>query len=356
VNTLENTSPVIPTPILPTIKATPLVNLITATPSAQAQLIFISTPLDWAGEGNNTSFVPEPVNHNIKPTADLRQIITVTPSKPEQCPSEKPNLVFNEEVLDNSLPYVDNEMAVLDFINSGGGTPRAVIEALFREMEISGYYLNQDLTGDGIPELAITYAGYLYIFGCKSGKYVTTLKIRNAISGFPIFIGPVKDLNLNGIPEIVLSTTTCNSPCTEVRIFEWDGNQYRSLLRTQFYGYLFDYAQIYNGTISIQDLDGNGFIEMVLDGGIPTQMAALVNGFPFRRETQIFFWKGMVFEQTSQEYDPPQYRFQAVQDGDRASLAGEYDKAIAYYQQAIFSNELDWWSAERRQFIRLYRK
>jgi hypothetical protein len=123
------------------------------------------------------------------------------------------------------------------------------------------------------------------------------------------------------------------------------------LLRIQYGEYGYDVARIYSGSGSVQDLDGNGFIEMILEGGIPTQMAALANGFPFRTETHVFSWNGRFFVHASMEYSPPQYRFQAVQDGDRFSLSGDYDKAVDNYQQAIFSDKLDWWSAERRKYI-----
>ena len=49
--------------------------------------------------------------------------------------------------------------------------------------------------------------------------------------------------------------------------------------------------------------------------------------------------------------DPPEYRFQAVQDADQLSLAGEYDQALALYQEAILSDELDWWSPEKREYL-----
>lgn len=49
--------------------------------------------------------------------------------------------------------------------------------------------------------------------------------------------------------------------------------------------------------------------------------------------------------------DPPEYRFQAVQDGDRASLAGQYDKALGFYQQAIFDDKLEGWSRAQRDYV-----
>jgi hypothetical protein len=52
-----------------------------------------------------------------------------------------------------------------------------------------------------------------------------------------------------------------------------------------------------------------------------------------------------------QEFDPPEYRFQAVQDGDRLSLSGDYERALDLYQQAILSDNLKWWSPELRKYL-----
>ena len=43
---------------------------------------------------------------------------------------------------------------------------------------------------------------------------------------------------------------------------------------------------------------------------------------------------------------PPKYRFQAVYDGDDASRFGEYDRALALYQQAVFDEALLGWNPD----------
>jgi hypothetical protein len=346
----KNFTPTINPRITPFVSSTPTPDSFStsATPTSQ----IYSTPFDWSDatyepitQVNKSNYEP----HNI-----ITYTITLTPSPPEQCPQEDQSLTLNIPNLEESPPLADFETTVLDFLNTGG-KPNAVINTFFKTYNsVTDYYSYQDLTGDGVPEFAFTYDGNLYIFGCRLGKYVTTLKISNIVGmGFSsINIGPIIDLNLDGIPEVILRTTTCNSPCLEVRVYEWDGNQFKSLIRIKdFEDAGVDYAHIESGSISLHDLDGNGLIEIVLDGGIPSQMAAFLNGFPFRNETQVISWNGMFFVQSSKKYSPSQYRFQAVQDGDRASLSGDYDKAVDYYQQAIFNDKLDWWSEERYKYI-----
>lgn len=66
---------------------------------------------------------------------------------------------------------------------------------------------------------------------------------------------------------------------------------------------------------------------------------------------QYFYsWNGLNYIFSAKEYSKPIYRFEAVQDGDRYSLIGNYDKAISSYQDAIFSDKLDWWSSERNRY------
>jgi hypothetical protein len=323
------------------------------TSSATSTFVNYSTPFSWSEEATY-----EPITrsnrYNYEPNPNIINSITLTPSPPEQCPQEDQSLILNIKDLEESPPLADYEATILDFLNASG-SPKAVLNTFFPntlDLHLQNYSY-QDLTGDGVPEFAITYDGNLYIFACRLGKYKTTLKISNIVGLglYDIFIDTIRDLNLDGIPEIILSTTTCNGPCVEVRIYEWDGNQYNSLIRIKDHEDGVDYARILNGSISIKDQDGNKFPELILDGGIPTQLAELVNGFPFRKETQVLSWNGKFFVETSREYSPPQYRFQAVQDGDRASLSGDYDKAADYYQQAIFSDKLDWWSADLKEFI-----
>jgi tetratricopeptide (TPR) repeat protein len=60
-------------------------------------------------------------------------------------------------------------------------------------------------------------------------------------------------------------------------------------------------------------------------------------------------WNGHEFVLNRLELAPPQYRFQAVQDGDRLAMLGDYARALDFYQQAIYDNQLDYWSPERKE-------
>ena len=72
--------------------------------------------------------------------------------------------------------------------------------------------------------------------------------------------------------------------------------------------------------------------------------------YPRRMFTDIYRWTGIIFDYSGTQYDPPIFRFQAIQDADQYSLNNENDKALELYQDAIFSDKLEWWSEQRAEF------
>ena len=103
--------------------------------------------------------------------------------------------------------------------------------------------------------------------------------------------------------------------------------------------------------IGIQDTDGNGTRELVLKDNGPVHLDTLHNFGPWRGKQVVFTWDGIHFLYSSLEIDPPIYRFQAVQDADRYFLTGDYDRALQLYQDAIFSDALEWWSKDRMRYL-----
>jgi hypothetical protein len=187
-------------------------------------------------------------------------------------------------------------------------------------------------------------------------------------NGSPATILALKDMNLDGLQEMVVYIGPAGlGSISGVQIIGWNGVALQSLItQTEFWGlYILDGARagwiFMNGlgknTHSfmdnwiIQDIDQNGTWELIVNGGLAIRGDDLEHG-PYRAETDIYMWNGTGFALHSMDLDPPQYRFQAVQDGDRYVLFGQYDKALDLYQQAIFSDKLDWWSPERSEYDR----
>jgi hypothetical protein len=99
--------------------------------------------------------------------------------------------------------------------------------------------------------------------------------------------------------------------------------------------------------IEVIDTDGDGTLELVLRGGSPSWMAGMSGGEgPYREQEVIYAWDGSHFTWFSQQYEPPRFRFEAVLDGDTATERGDLDMALAFYQDAIFSDQLASWTPE----------
>jgi len=284
--------------------------------------------------------------------------VTRTPSLPAQCPAAKQTVTIpNPETLpppDDPRPDPQLfEKTILDILNGGG------IESLITAF--SGYYTERDLahediTGDGIAELIIGFrallTGKLYVFGCDQQQYKTLL-VEDSIYDYRPAILAIRDLNLDGVKELVIEQTTCHY-CTGIRVYEWDGQQFQSLVRRWWIDTgnnkltYDDFAELSGySTASVADVDQNGTYELVLDGGTPSYLGGLSGGDgPWREQTVTYGWDGQHFVWYSQEYRPPIFRFEAIQDGDTASLRGQYDLALDFYQAAIFSDTLKSWSAD----------
>lgn len=308
------------------------------------------------------------------PTFDAAHAVTSTPFPPAECPPEDPNLVIDTSFDPDTMPS-DTRFTLIDKAVANGASLSQLHEAFGLEL--------RDLTGDGVKELYYHDLYTLFILGCKEGKTVTLLNYRDdgSWAGGPKILS-IQDMNLNGVPEVVtegLATTGLN---TNVNIFEWNGSKFAQLLkaglgensretsafaRTLYWSDIDWYrdAEYYethpgyfspsmNGraNITIKDTDANGTKELILKDDGPTHWDSLLNYGPWRGKEVVFKWDGLHFLYSSLEMDPPEYRFQALQDADRFFLMGDYDRALAFYQDVIFDQVLEWWSEERKNYER----
>ncbi len=213
-----------------------------------------------------------------------------------------------------------------------------------------------DLTGDGIPEL-VAVSARLSIFQCVNSQYQIVFEARDeSFAPIPPTLVTIKDLNKDGLPELIIgSNDFLAQEVTFVRVIEWDGNTFQDVMAE--YNYLSDSAKpgldvswyqdyhispMFFPEIRFADLDHNGTQEIIISGGVNMWYECRFG--PWRDKSLIYSWNGKQFALTGLNLTPPKYRFQAVQDADRAFLMGDYDKALDLYQQVISSNQLKAWS------------
>jgi hypothetical protein len=281
---------------------------------------------------------------------------TCTPAEPALCPqqvADPPGLADLVEFLEGSGIEEANRIPelLLEVLNAGGA------EHLYQTLRVrefpSNWFAYDDLTNDGIPEFIIRVRGpvdYLNVYGCDQGDFTILLEE-------PIVYGTVQvkiqDLNRNGIQNLVMSFNSCEW-CRAVSVFEWDGERFRGLVQ-DWYIEPFDeqlvardFAELPGyASVSLKDIDSNGTIEILLQGGKPSYLAGMSGREgPYREQTIVFMWNGEHYVWYSQHFDPADFRFQTLQDADEASQRGEWDVAQALYQEVVYSDELASWKRE----------
>ena len=283
------------------------------------------------------------------------------------CPSENPDTKPDLTAWENDIWSKGDPL--VDLMNSGV-SPEVLIHELSKEVKKpEKRYFHFDLTGDETPELIVSDASLL-ILGCNNGKYRTLIAYDPSFKGFPSFpkILLIEDLNDNGIPDLVIVSYASTHGYRVVQILEWNGLQFVPLIRNykaiedgalsqreaSLTWYSFDpsrsndEASDYGTCISLDDLDGNGFKELILPSEVPGHFDTLCNWGPWREYKKTYVWNGEYYMYAELDLAPPIFRFQAVQEGDRYSILGNYDEAQRYYQEAIFNDQLQSFSEVRK--------
>jgi hypothetical protein len=287
------------------------------------------------------------------PTTDWLHQPTRTPQPAAKCPQKYEELKATPVYFD----YQNQIKAHLDLPDDFFDVENNFISDLanfltkYGPAPLSPYIQSRsiDLTHDGIAEV-ITNINTVIIFGCQDGKYIELFNDKNSSMFHPEIVN-IQDANRNGIPDLLYITGFDNGGGRSYTILEWDGHTFQNL-EGSIYPSMPDIKIINverDGKARFEDVDRDGLKEFIVDSGIPNwpDFGAYA---PMRSIRRIFHWDGQLYNLKTEDYDPPQYRFQAVQDGDRKSLSKEYDRALALYQEAIFSDKLEWWSAEREHF------
>lgn len=312
----------------------------TETPSATSTLTATATQIP-----STATITPLPTIPTFTPTFDVRTIVTVTPAPKAECPKENPYLIPDFNNCKGGVCSIPDSETILKYLNSGGTLDKTK-------------YLGDvaDFTGNRVKGLlAYTDSGSFNIYGCIDGKYQVLQEFKGT-QRTP-YLDYVGDLNGDGIPELIVSNYERHA-FNSIQIFEWSGNTFTSLIDTEFVdaqGKTQKYDWLGGTPLSykiINNQNGGKEIVAVDQASLYLDPAFWPGGLPWRDETITLKWNGENFIIASEEYSPPQYRFQAVQDADRYTLRQAYDRALYLYRTAIFSDKLDWWSKERKEYER----
>jgi hypothetical protein len=285
----------------------PVVDKITATPSPIPTNTSTSVPTETL----TATITPLPTIPTFTPTFDVSTNVTITPAPKTECPKIDSTIRVKDYLPEKlGYPSPDTTAKILDFLNTGGDG-RALVtrfEQIYPDGgDYRGGYGFYDVTGDHVPEflfVELKFDGKPVIFSCQNGRYelLATLSGKHDSVEYTF---QTDDLNMNGIPEmIVTGTDGVSFPQSIIYIFEWNGQTFPILRQVGI---------IALRQTKITDIDGNGtnFVEI------------------------------------SNKFTSPKYRFQAIQDADAAVLLGKYEGAMPSYSVVIKNKDLDWWSPER---------
>jgi hypothetical protein len=314
------------------------------------------------------------------PTFNPLDAQTRTPAPPAVCPTGDPDIQIS---IPTPMPDYLNYFDLVDGAEEAllTGAPLQQVLNVYDKayatdwQEVSKRVFPIDLTGDGIDEAFLRGMFGFLVFGCENGGNKLLYQYYNAL-GYPFSPDiSFQDANHNGITDILIEVAMGTGHNSMFDLREWDGSKFVSLFVTEhsdnarqnspglqalfWYNDVHNYFEEYgdlpvmNGLASVEfiDLTQNGFDEIILRDYGPMHMDTLNLYGPWRGKTMVFEWDGLHFIYTKLEMDPPQYRFQAIQDADRLFLANEYERALEMYREVIFSNDLDWWSQERKNYF-----
>ncbi|MBI5351820.1 MAG: hypothetical protein HZB50_04200 [Chloroflexi bacterium] len=335
-----------PTPEAPsaTIAATKAITIPTKTSTTR-----ISLPT------NTPTSLPTETLTPLRPQDfDASNIKTLTPASPALCPITDSSLEFDvasaQKGSGTSESIKQFTEYVLSYLNAGG-TTKSILPAYekFYGRQIKPFFQVREVTGDTVPELVFPFGVWLDIFGCENGKYklLSTVADNGAFGGSRIF--DITDTNGNGLDEIVAWFDGCmGNRCPAINVYEWNGNEFQELMVDVPPDNSCKNLSLAPFEVKIRDIDNNGTNEIILSNNYDPWPDDLE--FPYRKETRICMWNGQNFVVYKTNFETPYYRFQAVQDGDRATLAGDYDKALVFYQRTINDKKLQWFTENRKWY------
>jgi tetratricopeptide (TPR) repeat protein len=179
----------------------------------------------------------------------------------------------------------------------------------------------------------------------------------------------IKDMNLDGLPEVLLrlKRTMGTRYKSTYEIFSWDGSSFKSLVSQTEFDDDYGLGGVWRGDIRINglggeypwegeawevlDIDQNGTLELILRSGIETHEDFIVHG-PHQPLVHVYTWNGEGFVLDDLQIGPPEYRFQAVHNGDLYTLLHEYEQAETSYRQAIDDPTLLYWIDNSVEYFR----
>ena len=294
-----------------------------------------------------TSAPPTPTTDAVAPpvAGTPAYLLTAFPAGGVVCPDPG-----NPAPPDLPATYGQFATTINRFLTAGGSVP--FLDAILGSWQVIGDDLGlvtdaYDLTGDGVYEVIVILAdpfnaevsprpGQMFIYGCGQGDY----RLLYASDYGPGFGLPrllyVGDMNADFQQDMVFFQERCqNNACVQAaQVLTW------SAPNDGFLALNVDTVGASDGRFSIQDLDGDGIQEIMIQGG---GLSSDISVGPARSSTTIWDWNGHNYVRALSRQDPPVYRIHVIHDADQAIREGDGQTAVQLYEQALNDAQLGSW-------------
>jgi hypothetical protein len=292
---------------------------------------------------------------------DVQPAIGVSPTT-DAAPSPTPSPTDSPSLPAEPSEFQAFPAAIADHLSQVGGAPDCLVE-LFEAWDMpsdgTAPCVAADLDDDGEDEYVVRVAresrieegalegwlaGDINIFDDLGTGYeiVFSLAAFDEFSGGDLLIKPVifelLELHAGSHSAALLTTTACGAHTCSLTVYviAYVEGEYVSVLDTGDGEVGAITLPITDDQVRLVDVDGDDLEEILLREGL----IGSVGAGPQREGTWTYRWDGGRYVLTGTEYDPSELRYFKVRDADDAFADGDYERAIALYQEAIDSSQL----------------
>lgn len=229
---------------------------------------------------------------------------------------------------------------ILDFLNRGG-SHLTLGDFLQAEHSLSAPIVELDLNGDLFYDLAIAtvgeQTGTVQVYLCAQDAYQLAYLTAPSMPPGRVTIHSSQDLTGDGVADLLFWREQCGAhTCTaQVEVLIWDAER----LENRFIG---DTADLPSPQLELGQTEAPPAEIRITATGIGS-----VGAGPYRMHTRSWTWDDQpyAFTVAGEELLDSRYRIHRLHDADDAASAGNFDAALAYYQQVIEDPLLDDWIA-----------
>ncbi len=303
-------------------------------------------PLVWTGESLISYLDYEVVELGLHGETDWQIEQAESFSTPLPMPTQTPFPILPTLEPDTTLQQPESmeqwPTYILAYLNSPGTTPDALQQILSAwlkdeptaESNAAAYVERVDLNNDQLQDLIVytdNWPGwFLTLIQTSPSQYEPAWVRTNEANRFQLLA--VIDLNNDGLTDFVYSEAIYGASQSTVTIHPvgWQNGKLKSLSTNPISS-----TNVWVEDIQIEDVDGDGFIDIGFRGGTYGSLAA----GPNRESTFIYSWRNGSYELISQEPTLPQEYFFFLVEANQLLTAGKYEEAIDLYKNTMATED-----------------